>query len=335
MKALKYFALILTVVFTACSTKTNYTINEEILANLGAKYKAEFYDLAKYYEDQAIQFPDSIENYLGIADSYALLRLFGYVPEQDALPQMKQAYAKAASIDSLNSNVVKLQGMLHFIDRQWLQAEQAFKKSIAINPKNLNARHWYALWLSAMDRFNEAMAQSDTIMVHDRNDKFLVSRASFFYFQYRFKEMKPLMQKDISENPEVPWAYDWLAMAYNGLEQHDSSITTYLKAFELSDGTVEIGGGLGHALGDAGEIKLAKQMCDFYDQAAKDNYLPSEQRAFIHISIGEYDKALDLLEQAYNENSWFLNFMQTEHWYDSIRKDARFIAIEEKMEFPE
>lgn len=333
MKTLRYFTIFFSF-FAACTPKTKYTLNEEVLANLGSRYKTEFYDLAHFYEDQANLYPDSIENYIGIADAYALLRLFGYVPEQDAVPQMKKAYSNALNIDSLNSDVVKLQGMLHFIDREWLLAEKAFKKAITINPKNLNARHWYALWLSAMGNFDEAMAQSDTIMMYDTNDKFLVSRASFFYFQYRFEEMKPLMKKDIGKNPKIPWAYDWLAMAYNGLNQHDSSIQTYLKAFELSDGTVEIGGGLGHALGDAGETELAKQMADFYDKAAKESYLPPEQRAFIHISIGEYNKAIDLLEIAYQENSWFLNFMQTEHWYNPIKKDPRFIAIVNKMGFP-
>ena len=80
-----------------------------------------------------------------------------------------------------------------------------------------------------------------------------------------------------------------------------------VKAFELSDGTVEVGGGLGHALGNAGETELAKQMADYYVKASKTSYLPPVQRSFIHISIGEHEQALNLLEQAYNEKSWFLS----------------------------
>ena len=44
---------------------------------------------------------------------------------------------------------------------------------------------------------------------------------------------------------------------------------------------------------------------------------------------------IELLERAYEEQSWFLSFMQIEHWNDPIRKDPRFIAIMDKMEFPE
>lgn len=45
-------------------------------------------------------------------------------------------------------------------------------------------------------------------------------------------------------------------------------------------------------------------------------------------------KALELLEQAYEEQSWFLLFMQMEHWYDPIRNDQRFIDIVNKMGYP-
>ena len=146
--------------------------------------------------------------------------------------------------------------------------------------------------------------------------------------------MKPLMLSTIKKDPETPWAYDWLGMAYNGLNEHNEAIETYFKAFELSDGTVEVGAGLGHALGLGGEKELAKQMANYYAIAAKDNYLPPVQRSFIHLGIGEYDEALSLLEQAYEEESWFLLFMQKEHWYDPIRNDKRFINILKKMNFP-
>jgi len=98
---------------------------------------------------------------------------------------------------------------------------------------------------------------------------------------------------------------------------------------------VEVGGGLGHALGLAGEYATAKQMADFYALKSRDQYLPPVQRSFIHIGIGEYDEAIRLLEQAYDEKSWFLAFIQAEPWYDPIREDERFVRIVNKMNFPE
>jgi tetratricopeptide (TPR) repeat protein len=124
-------------------------------------------------------------------------------------------------------------------------------------------------------------------------------------------------------------------MAYVELEEYENAIETYYKAFELSDGTVEVGAGLGHALGMAGEYETAKQMARFYALKSVDHYLPPVQRSFIHIGIGEYDQAIRLVEEAYEEKSWFLIFIQSEPWYDPIRDNDRFDQIVTKMNFPD
>jgi len=328
-----YIFLLLTLVFS-CGTEKKQVLNEEILSSLGKKFKTEFSEMANSFELKIAEDSANVEAYLGLADSYILLYVFGYLPRNLSVEKAKRAYDQVIKLDSVSSDVLKLSGILSFLDWKWEDSKIAFQKAIQKNPKNLNARHWYSLWLSAMGRFDEAMSQSDTILTMDTADNYLIGRASLLYFQYRFEEMKPLMIKNIDQNPDVPWGYDWLGMAYNGLGEHKDAKRTYFKAFELSDGTVEVGAGLGHALGNAGEKKLAKQMADYYAFAARDNYLPPVQRSFVHLGIGEYDKAIDLLEQAYAEQSWFLIFMQIEHWYDPIKKDERFIEIMNKMEFP-
>lgn len=318
-----------------CKPKQEITINWDILTSLGTKYKNDFSDLSNIYTAEIAKDSMNVEAYVGLAESEILLFAFGYIPREQTIPKSKKAYQKAKKIDSLNSNVQKLNAILHFLDKNWNEAELGFKKSIATNPENLNARHWYSLFLTAMKRIDQAMEQSDAIFAMDKNEDYLLGRGSLYYFQYRFEEMKPLMLKTIKKDTITPWAYDWLGMAYNGLGEHDDAIKTYIKAFELSDGTVEVGGGLGHALANAGETQLAKEMADYYAIASKTNYLPPVQRSFIHLGLEEYDTAIQLLEQAYNEQSWFLLFMQIEHWYDPIRKDQRFIDLMKKMNFPD
>ncbi len=333
MKTLLTFILSICLLIS-CQQKEKYHLDKTILASLGTKHKVEFQELGDYYEDLVMKDTTDVEALVGIAESEILVYAFGYVPNAAVMPKVEANFEKAYQLDSLNSNVQKLKGIIHFIKKEWEPSEVAFKKSIKINPKNLNARHWYSLYLMAMKRVDESMQQSDIIFDLDKEEQFLLGRGSLYYFQYRFEEMKPLMQKTIEKNPKVPWPYDWLGMAYNGLEEHDDAIKTYIKAFNLSDGTVEVGGGLGHALADASEIALAKEMTTYYDEVSKVRYLPAVQRAFIHIGLKEYDKSLELLEQAYEEQSWFLLFMQMEHWYDPIREDQRFKDIIKKMRYP-
>lgn len=335
MKNTIYLTFISLVIVSACQPKKELTINKETMASLGEKHKIEFAGLANYYKDQIVKDSLNTELYVGLAESEILLFAFGYIPNEEAVPRAKKAFQRAYELDSLNSNVQKMSGILKFLDKDWASAEKAFQKSIALDSTNLNTRHWYSLYLIAMNRVEESMKQSDIILSMDKKNKYLLGRGSLFYFQYRFEEMKPLLLKTIEYDPQAPWAYDWLGMAYNGLSEHDDAIKTYFKAFELSDGTVEVGGGLGHALANAGETELAEEMANYYIEASKSRYLPPVQRSFIHLGLEDYDMAIELLEQAYQEQSWFLLFMQIEHWYDPIRDDQRFIDIMDKMAFPE
>ncbi len=328
------FLFILTIAFLASCSSNKKEIDREILSSLGSKYKSEFAQLANSFLDGIKEDSSALQNHIGYAESHILLYVFGYVPREESIPEVRKALHAAQQIDSLNSETLKLAGILSFLDWDWESSKAYFQQSIIQNPDNLSARHWYSLWHSAMGDFESAMAQSDTIMSKDENDGFLIGRSSLLYFQYRFGEMKPLMFKSIEQQPDVPWAYDWLGMAYNGLGEHKDAIKTYMKAFELSDGTVEVTAGLGHALGHAGETEMAKQIADYYEEASKENYLPPVQRSFVHLGIGEHDKAIELLQQAYQEKSWFLIFIQIEHWYDPIREDDRFIEIMDKMNFP-
>ena len=327
-------SLIAICLLISCREKNKYQLDKNILIYFGEKHKKEFQKSGAYYENSLQIDSLNVEAMVGVAESEILIYAFGYVPNSSVMTKVESYYEKAYKLDSLNTNVQKLKGVIHFIKKEWEKSEIAFKKSIDKDPENLNSRHWYSLYLMAMKRVDESMEQSDIILGLDKNEDFLLARGSLYYFQSKFKEMLPLMHKAIENDPEVPWAYDWLGMAYNGLKEHDEAIKTYIKAFNLSDGTVEVGGGLGHALADAGEIVLAKQMSSFYDKAVKKQYLPAVQRAFIHIGLKEFDKAIQLLEQAYDEQSWFLLFMQMEHWYDPLRNDPRFHDIVERMGFP-
>jgi tetratricopeptide (TPR) repeat protein len=331
-------AVMVLLFFIACEKPTERVIDQTIMASLGNKHKSDWEDLANIYRQQAQSDASNINAWLGLAETNVIIYVFGFSDRQSMLPEAKKAFQNAYSLDSTRSEVLKIKAVLSFLDWEWQEAETTFVESIKMDSANLSSRHWYSLYLMAMMRTEEAMEQSDIILSMDDEGGFTIGRGSMYYFARRFEEMKQLMIEAIAQDTTVAWGYDWLGMAYIELDEFEKSLDTYFKAFELSDGTVEVGAGLGHALGQAGKTELAKEMTAFYDEAAKENYLPSVQRAFIHIGIKEYDKAMELLEQAYEEQSWFLIFMQIEPWYDPIRNDPklnkRFNAIIDKMEFP-
>jgi len=329
-----FLVLIFISMLLACQPKGKHHLDPKVLSSLGSSVREGFEGMADDYLQQLKENPNDLQANLGYAESKILLYIFGYSSREENIPAANQALGKALKLDSLHTESLKVKGILHFLDWNWAETELAFQRSIMADSSNMSARHWYSLYHAAMGNTQAAMLQHDTIMKYDQNEDYLVGRGSIYYFLEDYATLKKLMKVAVAKDTLVPWPHDWLGMAYNGLKEHDQSLTTYFRAFELSDGTVEIGAGLGHALGDAGEKALAKEMADYYSLRSVDDYLPYCQRSFIHISIGEHEKALDLLEQAFQEKSWFLIFMKIEPWYNPVRKDNRFLSIMKKMKYP-
>ncbi len=306
------------------------------MAALGDTHKLEWESLLEGYAKQISTDSTNSEALLAYAETQVILYIFGFLSRDETIPKAKEVFGSVLKLDSVSSGSYKIRGILNFLDWKWSESREAFEKSISIDPENLNARHWYSLWLSAMGDFDGAIAQSDTIYTMDPKQDYRIGRGSLYYFARRNEELRDLMIEEVESDPTAAWGYDWLGMAYCELKDYEESIETYYKAFDLSNGLAEVGGGLGHALGLGGNKSEGKKLADFYSKtAASGRYVPSVQRAFIHIGLGEYDEALALLEQAYDENSWFLIFIQVEPWMDPIRSDPRFKDIMARMNFPD
>ncbi|MEQ9297885.1 MAG: hypothetical protein RIF33_04945 [Cyclobacteriaceae bacterium] len=320
--------------FTSCETKQERQLDGKLLDAMGTRFRLGHEKASVDLRSQLAADSTILQNWLSLGENEILLFIFGYTARDKTIPVAEACLQEALKLDADHPGTLKLSGMVNFLKWNWEQARQDFRASIDANPTDLSTRHWYSLWLVTMDKIDEALIQHDTIASMDTNEDYLVGRGSIYYFDRDNERLKNLMIRTVEKDVSSPWPYDWLGMAYIELEDYDNSLDTYFKAFELSDGLVEVGAGLGHALGLAGEKALAKEMADYYEEMAKSRYLPQMQRAFIHIGIGEHEEAIALLEEAYEEKSWFLIFMAVEPWLDPLRGDPRFKALQEKMNYP-
>jgi serine/threonine-protein kinase len=55
--------------------------------------------------------------------------------------------------------------------------------------------------------------------------------------------------------------------------------------------------------------------------------------ALIHIGLGENDRAIELLEDAYNERSERMVWLRVDARFDPLRQDPRFINLLSRMGF--
>jgi DNA-binding winged helix-turn-helix (wHTH) protein/Tfp pilus assembly protein PilF len=104
--------------------------------------------------------PNYSDAYVGLADCYNLLREFSAMPGNEAYFKAFAAAKKAVELDPQSSEAhaslafVTFWGMWDAVD-----AEKEFRRAIELDPNNVKAHHWYATFLHALGRHEEALTE--------------------------------------------------------------------------------------------------------------------------------------------------------------------------------
>lgn len=119
----------------------------------------EFREAVEYF-DQAIALDrnDAVAH-AGLADTYALLSGYGFMPQAEAVPKAREFARRALSLDdTLAEPHATLGYVLAQHDRDFAGAERELKRAIELNPNYATAHQWYGELLTYLGRFDESFA---------------------------------------------------------------------------------------------------------------------------------------------------------------------------------
>lgn len=300
----------------------------------GKEYRQAYERAVAHYQHAVELNPEDASNYVGLADSQLMLWCFGFLSGSEVLPSATEAAAKAVELDDRLAAAHTTLGVLQVGRWDWTAAERELQRGIELDPSSAKARHWYALYLAAMARPDEALKQSEQAMLLEPSPGYRTGLGAILYFRRDFDRMARLMERTVSLNPDFAVGYDWLGMAYVQLGRFDDSLSVYRKADTLSGGLAEIKAGLGHAYAVAGDEAEARRVLADLNRLSRKWHIPPVQVAFVHVGLGEKDEAFQWLEKAFQEKSWELVFLQVEPWLDELRPDPRFADLSRRMGFP-
>jgi type IV pilus assembly protein PilF len=87
----------------------------------------------------------------------------GYI-EQGDMPNARRHLNNAAAIDSNNSEVFALWGLVYSREGEPDLADESFRRALRVNPGNSQARNNYAAFLFAEERFEDAYSQLEEVV---------------------------------------------------------------------------------------------------------------------------------------------------------------------------
>jgi TolB-like protein/DNA-binding winged helix-turn-helix (wHTH) protein/Flp pilus assembly protein TadD len=271
--------------------------------------------------------------YVGLADTYNVLGGYGFIPPEQAWPKGKAAAAKALDLAPNSSDAYGTMAFAAFYyDWNWSETEDLFRKALSINPNNQVAHEFYASYLHAMGRLDEAdkqirIAQDlDPLSGWVRDDKgwILLSR-------HRPEEACVEFRKAIELNPRFPAAHLSLAVAYSRLKQYDKAFQEVKEAERLGGSptrVLEIRGSL-QAL--SGDIAGAEATAETLKSGKISGRMSPYSVALIYTALGRKSEALDWLDKAFQEKDTWTVWTKVLVEWDSLRDEPRFKELQRKL----
>ena len=186
--------------------------------------------------------PNYSDAYVGLADCYNLLREFSAMPPNEAFLKAYAAAKKAVELDPQSADAhasLAFGSMWGMWDAR--DAEKEFRRAIELDPSNAKAHHWFATFLHALGRHDNALSEIDIARKLDPNsssilaDKGELLRGAGHYEQ----ALQVLTQLEAAE-PDFVSPHRYLQFAYFDAGDYPHVIAELKKVGLLRHDAVEL-----------------------------------------------------------------------------------------------
>ncbi len=261
----------------------------------------------------------------GIADCCNLLCWFGVLSPREAGQRAAAAASRALRIDDSLGEAHASMGLVRYwFEWDWLGAEQEFLRAIELNPSCASAHQWYASFLGAMGRLDEAQAEHQLARQLDPMSLIIsMGAADPYFYAHQYDQAITLLRGILEQEPRFFPALFNLGRVCVEKGMHSEAIAAFEKAVQLS-GNREGRPALAHAYAKAGRTSVARSILEEMKINTGGRYLASPMIARIHLGLGEIDEAFEWLREGIEERSYWIVFMKMDPVYDEIRSDPRF-----------
>jgi serine/threonine-protein kinase len=296
----------------------------------------------EYFQSAIVKDPGYAPAYSGLADAYVVLPAYDPSSSHEVYPKARSAAQRALLIDEgLAEAHATLGVVLHEYDWKFSESEDEFKRALDLNPNYATAHHWYAELLLDLGRYDEAVAEIKIAQSLDPLSLIInTAVGTLLTASGRHEEAITQLQKAIEMDANFARAHLRLAFAYEDLGRFADAAAEYEKhsvasgrpvaeavaeATQLKDAAVRSGAeGYWRKLIEIGERRAARR--------TPDAPIPVAQAAR-YAQIGESDKALSILEKAYEQREPGVLRLNLRA-FDKIRSDPRFQNVREKIGLP-
>jgi tetratricopeptide (TPR) repeat protein len=112
---------------------------------------------------------------------------------------------------------------------------------------------------------------------------------------------------------------------------HDQGLSELKRAVSLAPEDTALLGQLGQAYAMVGRHENARAILQRMQELSGDRYVPPYHKAYVYTGLGEDDRALDLLEQCFEERAGGVYGIKGSFLFATLKEHPRFIALLRRM----
>ncbi len=288
---------------------------------------------ARDIERAVTYFGDAVQRDPGFADAHAGLAALLVLPPTNALSPAVLARAKASAARALavNPGLSEAQSAwgraVLLGEWDWAASAQAFQAGIAVAPYDIEPHLWYAHWLSAQGRHDEALAEVRLAQdIDPTSPRVNLYVGTLLLAARRYEEGSAQLRKTPLEMGVVnQQVYLATAVAYAKRQQWDEALAVAGRLSRSQPG----GPGrayLAYVLAESGRAAEADEVLGELERQTDTPRTPHIVLAAAYACRGRMDDAFARLDKAYDERDPRVLFLKVDPMLDCARSDVRFAA---------
>jgi DNA-binding winged helix-turn-helix (wHTH) protein/tetratricopeptide (TPR) repeat protein len=275
--------------------------------------------------------PNYSDAYVGLADCYNLLREFSAMSGNEAYFKAFAAAKKAVELDPQSSEAHASLAFVTFFG-MWdaAGAEKEFRRAIELDPNNAKAHHWFATFLHALNRHDQALTEIEMARkLTPDSPSILADKGDLLWTAGRHEEALQLLKQLEAADPDFVSPHRYLSFAYFETDDYPSYIAEVKKdallTHDAAQSAVADAAARGFAQGGKRgmfEAELVEQK-NLYEQGKLSPYWPAQTEA----RLGNTQESLKYLAICIRSHDDLTLNLEGDQGFASLHRDPAFVQL--------
>jgi tetratricopeptide (TPR) repeat protein len=251
------------------------------------------------------------------------------VPAKEVAIKAETAAIRAIELDP---NMAESQTSMATVrlnyDWDWAGAERGFRRAIELNPAYATAHQRYSLYLIAMNRPSESVAEMQrALALEPLSVSMNFSLGWRLYMARRYDAAIQQLRNAVAMDPSLALAHLVLGQAYEQKGAFPQAAVELEKAVELSHRSAPMLAGLARLYAVTGRQDRARLLLNEMTEQSHFRYVCPFYFAVVYAGLHDNVEAVRWLQKAMDDRSNPCIFLRADPEFDNLRKDASFAAL--------